>query len=137
MTPKCCPCNGSGRCKNCGCVRRGSPCVDCYVGEVRCQNRTLLGATRNSSQPPPRLSSTQRRVQLTTSSQPVTDGTADLPKPKVLLELVSSRPLLEQTTRPLPCATKVSHLDSHDMDDDIAAAELEDAGADDIDVAAA
>ena len=36
----CCRCNGSGRCKNCSCVKNGSKCVDCLPARKgRCANR--------------------------------------------------------------------------------------------------
>ena len=39
MPPKCCLCNGSGRCKFCSCVRNGRPCLNCAPGaHDRCLN---------------------------------------------------------------------------------------------------
>jgi len=108
MAPRCCPCNGSGRCKSCGCVRRGSSCVDCYIGEVRCQNRKLPGTSRSSSQPLP--GPLPIRIQPLSSSQPGTDGSADLPErsPKAISEPVSSRPLIEQTAGQFSASNSLS-----------------------------
>ena len=116
MAPRCCPLNGSGRCKSCCCVRRGSPCVDCYIGEEQCQNRRLPGATSSSSQPLPGPALPRRNVP-TSSSQPVTGSKADFPpRPaKTSVDSSSSRPPLSQQTRnPLPSTTPASHLNCHD-----------------------
>ena len=116
MAPGCCSCNGSGRCKSCCCVRRGSPCADCYLGEERCQNGRLPGATSSSSQllPGPAL---PRRNVLISSSQPVTGSKADFPpRPaKAFVDSSSSRPPFSQQTRnPLPRTTPASHLSRND-----------------------
>ena len=116
MAPRCCSCNGSGRCKSCCCVRRGSPCVDCYIGEERCQNRRLPGATCSSSQPLPGADLPRRNL-LISSSQSVTGSKADFPpRPaKTSVDSSSSRPPLSQQTRnPLPSTTPASHLSRND-----------------------
>ena len=116
MAPRCCSCNSSGRCKSCCCVRRGSPCVDCYIGEERCQNRRLPGATSSSSQPLPGPALPKRNVP-TPSSPPVTGSKADFPpRPaKTSVDSSSSRPPLSQQTRnPLPSTTPASHLSRND-----------------------
>ena len=78
MPPRrCCLCNGSGRCKNCSCVRNGTPCIDCYVGEERFQNRTLPGASRILLQPVPVLAhSSQTGTSSSLSSTQPPGGTS-------------------------------------------------------------
>ena len=110
MAPRCCSCNGSGRCQSYCCVRQGSPCVDCYIGEERCQNRRLPGATSSSSQllPGPAL---PRRNVPTSSSQPVMGSEADfIPRPAKTSVDSSSPPAAIVPASEKPVALRNSRL---------------------------
>ena len=57
--PSCCRCNGSGKCLNCACVKKGIHCTDCLPHcRGRCSNRTAGPgvASSNSSNHPYRWS---------------------------------------------------------------------------------
>ena len=79
MAPRCCSCNGSGRCKGCSCVCRGSPCVDCYLGETRCLNRKLPEAPKGKLPGAPKGLSQQTSRRATVSDgaiQPIPSTSA-------------------------------------------------------------
>ena len=47
--PVCCWCNGSGRCRNCACVKSGRPCVDCLPTQT---NEPAPGPSQGPSPTP-------------------------------------------------------------------------------------
>ena len=60
--PSCCPCNGSGRCKNCSCVKEGRLCTSCLPGRKEtCSNITQVHAHGRTTTPHPNQTNQTRR----------------------------------------------------------------------------
>ena len=83
----CCNCQANRRCVRCSCVKRKTPCVDCYPGRNRpslCHNGSDQEMSSASSQP------AAARLDSHVARQPATDPTA------------SSQPTVRHVTRTRP-----------------------------------
>ena len=70
---QCCRCNGSGRCKNCSCVKAGKACTDCLPSKRQaCSNRPTQPP--QTSPPPPGISTTTSLTASTPLSPHIQDN---------------------------------------------------------------
>ena len=77
MSSCCCRCNGSGRCKNCACVKAGQTCFSCLPGRRgRCQNTESSTPTLNAQSSAPCSTSTQRSKDIICDEAWVSDAEA-------------------------------------------------------------
>ena len=104
MSSCCCRCNGSGRCKNCACVKAGQTCFSCLPGRRgRCQNTQSSTPTLDAQSSAPCSTSTQRSQAIICDEAWVSDAeatvtsdavqsadvplhTQDLPRPSAMAE---------------------------------------------------